>query len=196
LDKRQIGEDAIISPRDRVYRLFPRDLVNRSTPSRLRIKQKFVDEIGELRAIFGHVLGEAGVQIPENNLDNLYSSVEDDGTLEIVNPQDLLGLGVLLSRAMGFLRGTLAVVVILVKGHAFSTIVKVLPVGYDPLALVGKFTPVEDIKGLLETTFDEDVVLMGVYPDEVTGSINLTFLVLFIGVTAISLSPKSLIQGL
>nr|GEY67555.1 hypothetical protein [Tanacetum cinerariifolium] len=39
LDKRQIGEDAIISLRDWVYRLFPRDLVSKSTPSRLRIKQ-------------------------------------------------------------------------------------------------------------------------------------------------------------
>nr|GEZ49723.1 hypothetical protein [Tanacetum cinerariifolium] len=134
------------------------------------------------------------VQIPENNLDNQHSSVEGDGTLETVDPQDLLGLGVLLSRGMGFLKGTLAVVVILVKGHAFPTIVKVLPVGCDPLALVGKFTHVEDIIGLLETTFDEDVVLMGMFPDEVTGSVNLTFLVLFIGVTAISLSPKLLMQ--
>ncbi|GKB89616.1 putative ribonuclease H-like domain-containing protein [Tanacetum coccineum] len=32
-DKRHIGEDAIISPRDRVYRLLPRDPVNRSSPS-------------------------------------------------------------------------------------------------------------------------------------------------------------------
>nr|GEW99242.1 putative reverse transcriptase domain-containing protein [Tanacetum cinerariifolium] len=73
------------------------------------------------------------------------------------------------------------------------------PEGCDPPALVGKFTHVEDNKednkGLLETTFDEDAVLMGVFPDEVTGSVNLTFLVLFIEVTAISLSPKSLMQG-
>nr|GFB79584.1 hypothetical protein [Tanacetum cinerariifolium] len=64
----------------------------------------------------------------------------------------------------------------------------------DPLALVGKFTPVEDSIGLLETTFDEDDVLMGVFPDEVTGSVNLIFLVLFTEVIAISLSPKSLMQ--
>nr|GFA93249.1 hypothetical protein [Tanacetum cinerariifolium] len=95
-------------------------------------------------------------------------------------------LGVLLSRRMGFLRCTLAVMVILVKGHAFPTIVKVLPVGCDPLALVGKVTPVEDIIGLLETTFNEDDVLMGLFPDEVTGFVNLTFLVLFIEVTVIS----------
>nr|GEV06439.1 retrovirus-related Pol polyprotein from transposon TNT 1-94 [Tanacetum cinerariifolium] len=42
--------------------------------------------------------------------------------------------------------------------------------GCDPLALVGKFTPVEDSIALLETTFDEDVVLMGVFPDDVIGA--------------------------
>nr|GFA89298.1 hypothetical protein [Tanacetum cinerariifolium] len=42
--------------------------------------------VGELRAVSGHVLGAAEVQIPENNLDNLHSTVEDDGTLEIVDP--------------------------------------------------------------------------------------------------------------
>nr|GEX29085.1 hypothetical protein [Tanacetum cinerariifolium] len=67
---------------------------------------------------------------------------------------------------MGFLRGTLAVVVILVKGHAFPTIENVLPVGCDPLALVDKCTLVEDNIGLLETTFDEDVVLMFVFPED------------------------------
>nr|GFC27181.1 hypothetical protein [Tanacetum cinerariifolium] len=60
---------------------------------------------------------------------------------------------------------------------------------------VDKFTPVEDNIGLLETTFDEDVVLMFMFPKDVMGSINLTRLVLFIGVTAISLSPKLLMQG-
>nr|GFC33837.1 hypothetical protein [Tanacetum cinerariifolium] len=39
LRKRQIGEDAIISCRDRVYKLFPREPVSRSTPSRFQIKQ-------------------------------------------------------------------------------------------------------------------------------------------------------------
>ncbi|GJS33639.1 hypothetical protein Tco_0532021 [Tanacetum coccineum] len=83
------------------------------------------------------MLGAVGVQIPENNLDDLDSSREEDGTSETMDPQDLLGsflladkdyflgLGVSLSRAVSFLRGTSAVVVILVKGHAFPTIVKV-----------------------------------------------------------------------
>ncbi|GJS46702.1 hypothetical protein Tco_0596823 [Tanacetum coccineum] len=87
------------------------------------------------------MLGAAGVQIPKNNLDDLHSSSEEDGTSETMDPQDLLGsflladidliilgLGVSLSRAVGFLRGTSADVVILVKGHAFPTIVKVRPV--------------------------------------------------------------------
>ncbi|GKE85086.1 hypothetical protein Tco_1558828, partial [Tanacetum coccineum] len=98
----------------------------------------FIDEIGELRAISSHMLGVAGVQIPKNNLDDLHSSREEDGTSETIDPQDLLGsvlladtyvrilgLDVSHSRAVGFLRGTLAVVVILVKGHTFPTIVNV-----------------------------------------------------------------------
>nr|GFB04194.1 hypothetical protein [Tanacetum cinerariifolium] len=40
---------------------------------------------------------------------------------------------------------------------------------YDPLALVGRVTLVEDNIGLLETMFDEDNVLVGLFPDEVTG---------------------------
>ncbi|GJU85241.1 hypothetical protein Tco_1292787 [Tanacetum coccineum] len=88
------------------------------------------------------MLGAAGVQIPENNLEDLHSSREGDGTSETMDPQDLLGsflladkdlifLGVSVSRAVGFLRVTSVVVVILVKGHAFPTIVKVLPVDLD-----------------------------------------------------------------
>nr|GEW04431.1 reverse transcriptase domain-containing protein [Tanacetum cinerariifolium] len=52
--------------------------------------QEFVNETGELRAISGHMLRAAGVQILENNLDNLHSSREENGTLETVDPQDLL----------------------------------------------------------------------------------------------------------
>ncbi|GKF44667.1 hypothetical protein Tco_0131219 [Tanacetum coccineum] len=84
------------------------------------------------------MLGAAGVQIPENNLDNLHSLREEDRTSESMDPQDLLGslllvdidlitlgLDVSFYRAVGFLGGTLVVVVILVKGHAFPIIVKV-----------------------------------------------------------------------
>ncbi|GKC50621.1 hypothetical protein Tco_1073366 [Tanacetum coccineum] len=66
------------------------------------------------------MLGAAEVQIPKNNLDDLHSSREEDGTSETMDPQDLP-----VSGAVGFLRGTSAVVVIIVKGHAFPTIVKV-----------------------------------------------------------------------
>ncbi|GKD55712.1 hypothetical protein Tco_1289099 [Tanacetum coccineum] len=132
------------------------------------------------------MLGAAGVQMRENNLDNLHSSREEDGTSKTVDPQDLLGsllladidltilgLGVSVSRAVGFLEGTSAVVVILVKGHAFPTIVKVRPVGYDPLALVYGFTPIEGNIGLLETRFDEEAIFMFVFPEDVTGLVNL-----------------------
>ncbi|GJS62313.1 hypothetical protein Tco_0657097 [Tanacetum coccineum] len=141
------------------------------------------------------MLGAAGVQIPENNLDDLHSSREEDRTSENMDLQDLLGLGVSLSRAVGFLRGTSAVVVILVKGHAFPTIVKVHPVGYDLLALVDGFIPVEDKIGLLETRFDEEAVFVFGFPEDVTSSMNLTLLSLFFEVTATNLSLELLILG-
>ncbi|GKC84949.1 hypothetical protein Tco_1140666 [Tanacetum coccineum] len=53
--------------------------------------QEFADEVGELRAISGHMLGAAGVQIPEDNLNDLHASREEDGTSEFMDPQDLLG---------------------------------------------------------------------------------------------------------
>ncbi|GKG38022.1 hypothetical protein Tco_0457245, partial [Tanacetum coccineum] len=73
------------------------------------------------------MLGAVGVQIPENNLDDLYSLREEYGTSETMDPQDLLGsflladkyltdLGVSLSRVVSFLRDTLAIMIILVKG--------------------------------------------------------------------------------
>nr|GEW56212.1 hypothetical protein [Tanacetum cinerariifolium] len=94
-----------------------------------------------------------------------------------------------------FLRGTSAVVVILVKRHAFPTIVKVRSVGCDPLALVDGFTPVEDNIGLSETRFDEEANFVIVFPEDVKGSINLTFLVLFIGFIATNFLLKLLMQG-
>ncbi|GJS71595.1 integrase, catalytic region, zinc finger, CCHC-type containing protein [Tanacetum coccineum] len=41
---------------------------------------------GLVRAISGHMLGAAGVQILENNLDNLHSPKEEDGTSETMDP--------------------------------------------------------------------------------------------------------------
>nr|GEU92301.1 copia protein [Tanacetum cinerariifolium] len=72
----------------------------------------------------------------------------------------------------------------------------------QPLGFVSKQYPYHVEKGttelyfigLLETTFDKDAVLMFVFPEDVTGSVNLTRLVLFIGVTAISLSPNLLMH--
>ncbi|GJW59980.1 hypothetical protein Tco_0109315 [Tanacetum coccineum] len=100
------------------------------------------------------MLGAAGVQIPENNLDDLHSLREEDGTLETLDPQDLLGsflladtdlrtvLDVSISRAADFLRGTSVVVVILVKGHAFPTIVKVRLVGLQMYPIFEYIFPV------------------------------------------------------
>nr|GEZ64225.1 retrovirus-related Pol polyprotein from transposon TNT 1-94 [Tanacetum cinerariifolium] len=123
--------------------------------------------------------GAFGVQIPENNLDNLHSIIED-GTLELVDPQEL--------------SGSVSLICVIFywnmfpKGHYSSS-------GCDPLALESKFTPVEESTCVLETTFVKDVVLTGVIPNEGICSVNLIFLSLFFGVTTISLVPKSLMQG-
>ncbi|GJW20564.1 hypothetical protein Tco_0031186 [Tanacetum coccineum] len=60
----------------------------------------------------------AGVQIPENNLDDLHSSREEDGTSETLVPKIDWALGVSFSRAVGFLRGT-SVVVACRESNAF-----------------------------------------------------------------------------
>nr|GEV66144.1 hypothetical protein [Tanacetum cinerariifolium] len=52
--------------------------------------KKFLYKVNELRAISDHMLGAFGVQLPENNLDNLHS-ISEDGTLELMDPQELLG---------------------------------------------------------------------------------------------------------
>ncbi|GJS03916.1 putative ribonuclease H-like domain-containing protein [Tanacetum coccineum] len=58
--------------------------------SRVKTKKGLKVLCCDTDAISGHMLGAARVQIPENNLDNLHSSREEDGTLEIMDPQDLL----------------------------------------------------------------------------------------------------------
>ncbi|GJZ81084.1 hypothetical protein Tco_0646078 [Tanacetum coccineum] len=106
----------------------------------------------------------------------------------------LAGLDVSFYRAVGFLRGILVVVVILVKGHAFLAMVR-STVGCDPLALVNNFTPVEENIGLLETRFDVDAVFMIVCPEDVTGSVNLTLLSLFFGIIVTNFPSVLLILG-
>ena len=44
--------------------------------------KKLADEISELRVISGHMLGATRVQIPENNLDHLFSITTVDNALE------------------------------------------------------------------------------------------------------------------
>ncbi|GJV89955.1 hypothetical protein Tco_1533893 [Tanacetum coccineum] len=142
------------------------------------------------------MLGAAGVQIKRINLDNLHFSKRKDGTSDNYGITKYgLGLGVSFSRSVGFLRGTLVVVAILVKGHAFPTIVKVRLVGYDPLALVDRFTLVEDNIGLLETRFEVEVAFVIVFPEDVTGLVNLTLLSLFVGVTTTNFPLALLILG-
>ncbi|GKF28316.1 hypothetical protein Tco_0094658, partial [Tanacetum coccineum] len=65
----------------------------------------------------------------------------------------------------------------------------------DPLALVDGLSPVEDNAGLLKTRFEDESVLRCVFPEDVTGSVNLTLLSLFFEVTATNLSPELLMLG-
>nr|GEZ37766.1 hypothetical protein [Tanacetum cinerariifolium] len=67
--------------------------------------------------------------------------------------------------------------------------------GCDPLALVDGFTPVENNAGLLETRFDEEAVFVFMFPEDVTGFVNLTLLALFSGVTSTNLPLEPLLLG-
>ncbi|GJR41197.1 hypothetical protein Tco_1216881 [Tanacetum coccineum] len=126
------------------------------------------------------MLGAAGVQIPENNLDDLQASREEDGTLETVDPQDLLGSLLLAD----------LIILDLLTGS-----VDLVFVGCDPLALVDDHTPVEDNTCLLEARLDDKYVFVFVFPEDVRGSVNLTLLSLFLGVTTTNYSPELLILG-
>ncbi|GJR90013.1 hypothetical protein Tco_0214024 [Tanacetum coccineum] len=128
------------------------------------------------------MLGAVGVPIPENNFYHLHSLRDEDGTSETMDPHDILG-SLLLADIdliiLGLLTGTLVLDFL----------------GYDPLALVDGFTPVEDNIGLLETRFDEEDVFVFVFPEDVTGLVNLTLLSLFFGFTTTNLSLELLILG-
>ncbi|GJR53836.1 hypothetical protein Tco_1404357 [Tanacetum coccineum] len=120
-----------------------------------------MNEIGELRAIFGHVLRASGVQIPQNNLDNLHSIREvEDGETEELDPGDVPG------------SFWLEIIDFAILGLLLEPIV----LGFDSLALVEGFTPVEDNKGLL--------VHVGMLLDDAIGSANRTVFFLLIGVAA------------
>ncbi|GJX99454.1 hypothetical protein Tco_0356473 [Tanacetum coccineum] len=139
------------------------------------------------------MLGASRVQIRQNNLNNLQSIREEDGTSETVDPQDCLGslvlevldstiLALLLDPidldAFGFLlytlsardcviigvtvvslRGTSLVEVIVVKGHLFWTIVKVLP---EEPRYVGKSSPfkMSSFGKLFELDFSKEKVFL------------------------------------
>ncbi|GJX53362.1 hypothetical protein Tco_0281731 [Tanacetum coccineum] len=106
-----------------------------------------------------------GVQILENNLDNLQSLREEDRTSEII-PE------------VGVTTGAIVI-------SLGSTI---LLEAFDLLALVVGFTPVEVNKGLLESMVLRESVCLGILLKDVICLANLTLLSLFIGVTATNFS--------
>ncbi|GJT74577.1 integrase, catalytic region, zinc finger, CCHC-type containing protein [Tanacetum coccineum] len=112
------------------------------------------------------MLGAAGVQIPENNLDDMHSSREEDGTSGTMDPQDCLGsflLAYTYLRTLDLLTGTLVL---------------------DFLGF-----------RLLETRFDVEAVFVIVFPEDVMGPVNLTLLSLFFRVTATNFPSVLLILG-
>ncbi|GKD87430.1 hypothetical protein Tco_1358584 [Tanacetum coccineum] len=132
------------------------------------------------------MLGAAGVQTPENNLDNLQSLREEDGTSEII-PE----VGVTTGAIVVSLGGTALVEIAQIDSNlAFLTecVTSVLLTGFDLLALVVDFTPVEVNKGLLESLVLRESVCLTILLKDVTGSTNLTLLSLFIGVTTTNFS--------
>ncbi|GJT69075.1 hypothetical protein Tco_1028361 [Tanacetum coccineum] len=48
--------------------------------------KKFFYKVDELRAMFGHMLGASRVQVPEDDLDDLQWTREEDGEFKIVDP--------------------------------------------------------------------------------------------------------------
>ncbi|GJY25974.1 hypothetical protein Tco_0400700 [Tanacetum coccineum] len=160
--------------------------------------QKYTDEVDELRAISGHMLGASGVQIPQNILDNLQSIREEDGTSETINPQDCLGslvlevldstiLALLLDPtdldAFGFPLYTLSAGDYVITG---VIAVSLRGTSLVALALVVVFTLVEVNKGLLESLVLRESVCLVMLLEDMIGSTNLTFLSFFTGVTATS----------
>ncbi|GJS40448.1 hypothetical protein Tco_0565491 [Tanacetum coccineum] len=69
---------------------YPHNLCN-LVVTELDSTDKLVNEIGELRGISSHVLGEFEVQIPQNNLDNQRTIEEEDGATEVLDPRDVPG---------------------------------------------------------------------------------------------------------
>ncbi|GJY09451.1 hypothetical protein Tco_0377636 [Tanacetum coccineum] len=67
---------------------IPHNLCN-LVVSEANSSQKFTDEVHELRSVPCHMFRASGVQIPENNMDNLsLTREEEDGTSVALDPQE------------------------------------------------------------------------------------------------------------
>ncbi|GKC60694.1 hypothetical protein Tco_1088292 [Tanacetum coccineum] len=75
------------------------------------------------------MFGATRIQVPKDDLYDLYWKQEEDGEVETLDPQFLLGSELLKDLDSAILGGTILVEVILVEGHLVSSIVKVIPVG-------------------------------------------------------------------
>ncbi|GKB60523.1 hypothetical protein Tco_0916709 [Tanacetum coccineum] len=149
----------------------------------------FTNKADELRALPGYVLGAPQVQVPEDDLNDLKWTREEDKevllgseSLEILDstlldllleptlvmslsfPELMLLGGVFLAILVesGFLGGTTLMEVILVKGYLFPSTVKVRPVeDFDLLELLELITPVEGNKGVTAINFSLCLLKLG-----------------------------------
>ncbi|GJX45183.1 hypothetical protein Tco_0261859 [Tanacetum coccineum] len=194
-----MGEGHIISANESLYKL-------------VSLEHKFFYKVDELRALSGHVLRASRVQVPEDDLNDLHWTQEEDGEFETMDPQFLLGskmLEVLGPKILGFLRRHYRIgsdsshralcsiysegpfyrvnfygLILLVATCCWrDPIFLVLFLDCGLLVLVDGITPVEDNKGLLVVCLVCSAAFFCVVLDDSLGSRDLTFLVLFIGVT-------------
>nr|GEW70629.1 hypothetical protein [Tanacetum cinerariifolium] len=150
------------------------------------------DAITEVQTVFNQI--EAAIDqcsVGKNTFEIQIKqlSIDNDQLLKQIMSQEIVHIAVNSIDILDVNKScTTLVEVNLVKGHLFSTIVKVLPVGFDPPALVVVFTPVEVNRGLLEYLVLKESVCLRMFLKDATSSENLTFLSLFIGVTSTNFS--------
>ncbi|GJT91713.1 hypothetical protein Tco_1080558 [Tanacetum coccineum] len=71
---------------DPSHKIDPQINIMLETLNIVNLTQKFANEVDELRALPGHMLGAARVQVPEYDLYDLKLTREEDGVVETLDP--------------------------------------------------------------------------------------------------------------
>ncbi|GKE63224.1 hypothetical protein Tco_1513591, partial [Tanacetum coccineum] len=109
---------------------------------------EFSNKVDELRVLPRHVLGAARVQVPEDDLNDLKWTWEEDGAVETLDPQSLLGFELIKILDCTFLN--LLLEPILVISLSFP----------DVLLLDGVFLTTVVDSGFLEGTIVVELILV------------------------------------